>query len=288
MAAASLAAAGRIVRMPPVPELPPGRMVELPGRGRTYVTDTGGDGPVVVLLHALACTGLLTWYPCLAELRRRYRVVLFDQRWHGQGIRSPRFVLDDCADDVVAVADALGVERFACAGYSLGSLVAQLAARRHPDRVAGIVLGASTTHFADSPGRQRRLAAIAPRLAAAAAAQQRFAAELVLDPAVDDRWAWRQFRATPPRAVASAATVIARFDSRAWIAQLELPAAVVITTRDRLIPPARQLELARCLPDAAVYEVEAGHAACVLAADRFRPALLAATASVTGRAGARR
>src|SRR5690349_7767709 len=109
--------------MPPVPELPPGRMVELPGRGRTYVTDTGGDGPVVVLLHALACTGLLTWYPCLAELRRRYRVVLFDQRWHGQGIRSPQFVLDDCADDVVAVADALGAERFTCAGYSLGSLV---------------------------------------------------------------------------------------------------------------------------------------------------------------------
>jgi len=274
--------------MPPVPELPPGRMIELPGRGATYVSDTGGDGPVLMLLHALACTGLLTWYPCLAELQSRYRVVLFDQRWHGQGIRSPRFVLDDCADDVAAVADALGVDRFTCAGYSLGSLVTQLAARRHPDRVAGIVLAASTTHFADSPGQRRRLELVGPRLAAATAAQQRFAAQLVLDPAVDDRWAWRQFRATPPRAVASAATVIAHFDSRPWISDVLAPAAVVVTTRDRLIPPARQVELARRLPDAAIYEVEAGHAACVLAADAFRPALLAATASVTSRAGARR
>jgi len=283
-----LAAAGRIVRMPPVPALPPGRIVDLPGRGRTYVSDTGGDRPVVVLLHALACTGLLTWYPCLTALSRRYRVVLFDQRWHGQGIRSPRFVLDDCADDVAAVADALGVDRFTCAGYSLGSLVAQVAAHRHPDRVAGIVLAASTTHFADTPAQRRRLQVVGPRLAAAAAAQQRFAAELALDPAVDDRWAWRQFRATPPRAVTSAATVIARFDSRPWIAEITAPAAVVVTTRDRLIPPARQIELARSLPDASVYEVDAGHAACVLAADEFRPALLAATASVTGRVAGRR
>src|SRR4051794_20303666 len=248
--------------MPRVPELPPGGLLELPGRGRTYVTDTGtdtgGDRPVVVLLHALACTALLTWYPCLDELRRRYRVVLFDQRWHGQGIRSPRFVLDDCADDVAAVADALAVERVVCVGYSLGSLVAQLAAHRHPDRVAGIVLGASTTHFADSAGQRRRLELVAPRLAAAAAAQQAFAAELALDPAVDDRWAWPPFRATPPRAVASAATVIARFDSRPWISEITAPAAVVLTTRDRLMPPARQLELARRLPDATVHEVDAG------------------------------
>eukprot|EP01032_Pedospumella_encystans_P037065 gene37065-41978_t len=44
--------------------IPPGRLVELPGRGgSTYVTDTPGpspDSPTIVLLHALGCTGLLT------------------------------------------------------------------------------------------------------------------------------------------------------------------------------------------------------------------------------------
>jgi len=273
--------------MPPVPAIPSGRMVELPGRGRTFVTDTGGDGPTLFLLHALACTGLLTWYPCLDALRRRYRVVVFDQRWHGGGIRSPRFVLDDCADDVAAVADALGIERFVCAGYSLGSLVAQLTWRRHPDRVAGLVLGASTTHFADTARQRRRLDLVGARIAATIAAERRFAEQLGLDDGVDDRWAWRQFRATPPRAVASAATVIAGFDSRPWSGAADVPAAVVVTSRDRLIPPVRQVELARHLPDAAIYEVDAGHAACVLAADKFRPAMLAATASVAGRVAQR-
>jgi len=278
-----LAAARRVVAVPAVPTIPAGRTLELPGRGRTFVTDTGGDGPVLFLLHALACTGLLTWYPCLDELGRRYRVVLFDQRWHGQGIRSPRFALEDCADDVAAVADALQVDRFVCAGYSLGSLVAQLTWRRHRDRVAGLVLGASTTHFADTPARRRRVEVVGARIAAVAAAQQRFAAPLLVDPALDDRWAWRQFRATSPRAITSAASVIAGFDSRAWVGEIDVPAAVVVTTRDRLIPPARQVELARCIPDAATYEVAAGHAACVLSADQFRPAMLAAAASVTSR-----
>src|SRR4051812_17722617 len=154
-------ATDRLVGMPRVPALPGGAMVELPGRGSTYVVDTGGNRPPLVLLHALACTGLLTWYPSLEVLRERYRLVIFDQRWHGRGIRSPRFVLTDLADDVVAVADALGLERFAVAGYSLGSLVAQAAAHRHPHRVAGLVLCASATHFARSEAAHRRLARIA-------------------------------------------------------------------------------------------------------------------------------
>jgi 3-oxoadipate enol-lactonase len=288
-----LQAASRLVRMPPVPEIPEGRMVELPGRGRTYVVDTGepepgaAPRPVVFLLHALACTGLLTWYPCLDALRQRYRVVIFDQRWHGQGIQSPRFVLDDCADDVAAVADALGIDTFVSAGYSLGSLVSQLAWHRHPDRVSGLVLGASTTFFAETPRRQRTVEVIGARVARVAAAQQRVAVEL-LDQTVDDRWAWRQFRATTGRAVTAAGTVIARFDSRPWIHEVDVPTAVVLTARDRLIPPVRQVELARSIPDATIYPVDAGHAACVLAAERFRPAMLAATASVTSRVTARR
>jgi hypothetical protein len=43
-----------------------GRVVELPGRGSTYVVDSGpADAPAYVLLHSLACTGLMTWCPAL-------------------------------------------------------------------------------------------------------------------------------------------------------------------------------------------------------------------------------
>ncbi len=67
---------------------------------------------------------------------------------------------------------------------------------------------------------------------------------------------------------------------------MDVPSAVVVTARDRLIPPARQHHMARAIPRATVYEVDAGHASCVLGAERFRPAMLAALASVSSRISA--
>jgi len=229
--ALALAATARLVRMPPVPEIPAGRVVELPGRGTTYLVDTGvparnESAPTVFLLHALACTGLLTWYPCLEALRARYRVVIFDQRWHGQGIRIGRFDLDDCADDAAAVAELLGIESFISVGYSMGTLVSQLVWRRHPDRVAGLVLCAGSTHFATTPRRSDTVRVVGGRIAAMAARDRRLVAGL-LDQTVDDRWAWRQFRSTTGRDVATAGSVIARFDSRPWIGSVDVPTAVV-------------------------------------------------------------
>jgi pimeloyl-ACP methyl ester carboxylesterase len=126
---------------------------------------------------------------------------------------------------------------------------------------------------------------VGARLAAAGAMRPRRIVVEALDQEVDDRWAWRQFRATTAAEVAAVGSVIARFDSRAWIDDVDVPTAVVVTARDRLIPPARQRDLARRIPGATVYEVDAGHAACVLDAARFRPAMLAATASVSSRTG---
>jgi 3-oxoadipate enol-lactonase len=280
--------AGRFMTIAPVTAIPVGRVVGLPGGDSTYVVDTGGPGagPTVVLLHALACTGLLTWYPCIDAMQARYRVVVFDQRWHGQGTRSPKFRLEDCADDVVAVADALGLEQIVPVGYSMGSLVAQVAARRHPDRVAGAVFAASTTKFRRGDTDPYALRVVATRVARAT--ERRLRTAPVLDPVegvIDgERWALGQFRSTNSREVAGALAVLSRFDSSPWVGELRMPTAVVVTSRDRAIPPKRQRELARRLPDSTSYEVDAGHAACVLRADRFRPALLAATASVVTRA----
>lgn len=287
-------ATGRLVSVAPALDLPSGKMVELPGRGSTYVIDSGPPPvagaerrPTLVLLHALACTGLLTWYPSVPALRERYRLVVFDQRWHGRGIRSPQFRLEDCADDAAAVADALDIETFVPVGYSMGSLVAQLIWRQHPDRVAGAVLAASATSFAPTYRDPRRLRVLAGALTSGIERRYRPATvrEVVEGSFPDDnRWAWDQFRSTTPREIAAATGVIGRFDSSPWISAMDVPTSVVITTRDRAILPARQRRLARLLPNSTVYEVPGGHACCVMNAAVFTPALLAACASVAVRA----
>ena len=138
----------RIPRVPglaAVGQLPAGRTVELPARGSTYVVDSGPrDAPTYcATCTSVACTGLMTWYPVLKTVGQFGRVVVFDQRLHGQGIACDRFLLEDCADDVAALADVLGIRTFVPVGYSMGSLVAQLVWKRHRERVgwAGAVRG---------------------------------------------------------------------------------------------------------------------------------------------------
>lgn len=273
-----------LVPLPELGELPGAETVELPGRGAIPVIDTGPrDAPPLFLLHALACTGLLTWYPALESLRERYRVIVFDQRWHGQGIRSRPFSLPECAHDVAAVADALGISRFLVAGYSLGSLVAQLSWRQHPQRVAGLVLCASTRNFRGT--FRERLALDSYRAAVRrlpGGPARALAPGTPSTPTANDAydWALGEFRSTSPSAIARVLAEIGRFDSSGWIDTVDVPSAVVVNTRDRMIPTRRQRLLAEHIPGATVHEVDGGHAACVLGAEPFVPALLDACATV--------
>ena len=188
-------------------------MLELPGRGSTYVTDTPGprpDSPTILLLHAVGCTGLLTWYPSIRPLAERFRVVTLDQRWHGRGIKSDEFSLYDCADDAAALLDVLGIDQAILSGYSMGSIIAQRFWRQHPTRVAGLVLCATTDRFRSSPSERlfhagMEMAMLGTRQVSRSRAAVRsarvFAEALDLDSDLHD-WAMREFRSTSPWAVA--------------------------------------------------------------------------------------
>ena len=79
---------------PPGVRLPPGRRVDLPGRGTTFVRELPGPpgAPVVVLLHGWTVSADLNWFACYEALGRRYRVLAIDHRGHGRGLRAPAAV----------------------------------------------------------------------------------------------------------------------------------------------------------------------------------------------------
>ncbi|HUR17824.1 MAG TPA: alpha/beta fold hydrolase [Acidimicrobiales bacterium] len=119
------------------PQLPPGRTVDLPGRGRTFVREAAGPAgaPTLLLLHRWTVTADLNWFTAYEPLSRHFRVIALDHRGHGQGIRSWKpFRLEDCADDDAALAQVLGIDRLIPVGYSMGGPVAQLLWRRHRHR----------------------------------------------------------------------------------------------------------------------------------------------------------
>ena len=277
----------------PGADLPSGQMVDLPGRGRAFVVDVPGPpgAPTLVLLHALGCTGYLSWFPSVLVLAQDYRVVVLDQRWHGRGIRSKKFRLKDCADDVAVLADVLGIERFTAVGYSMGGLVAQLVWQRHPNRVEGLVLCATARNFRGA--RREKLffpvmtAAMVPLSPYVRRRVERLAVtlpETPCPPAESDRnWGLAEFRSTSAWSMPAVLRELGRFNSAPWIGSVDVPTAVVATTKDHTIPVRRQYRLAAQIPGATVHEVPAGHAALVLKAEAFVPALVEACGSVRDR-----
>jgi pimeloyl-ACP methyl ester carboxylesterase len=279
---------------PAIEAVPEGRIVELTGRGRTFVVDVPGPSPTaptIVLLHALGCTSYLSWVATFSELSQHYRVVTFDQRWHGRGIRSSRFRFDDCADDVVAVMDALGIEQAVVAGYSMGGAVAQLTWRRHRRRVSGLVLCSTARNFRGKKGERlffpMMTAAMHPLASFALSHVDRLAQTLPELPSVEvanpTAWSKVEFRSTSAWSLPEALGELGRFDSAAWITEVDVPTAVVVTGKDRIIPSRRQRKLAESIDGAEVFTAQGGHAAIVLGATGWVPVFLEAVQNVTDR-----
>lgn len=222
-------------------------------------------------------------------------MLALDHRGHGRGIRSRRpFRLTDCADDAATLLEVLGTGPVIAVGYSMGGPVAQLLWRRHPDLVEGLVLCATTRTFASRPRERVRFAALGAAALSARVLPRRVTARTIAK-VVDSRrtagptegWAAEELRRNDWTAVLDAGRSLGSFDSRAWIGQVDVPTAVVAVMGDRMVPPHRQVALARSIPGASLFPVQGDHTVCVTHPHRFDPVLLDAVADVAGRVAAR-
>ncbi|MFL5823926.1 MAG: alpha/beta fold hydrolase [Solirubrobacteraceae bacterium] len=271
---------------PPEPpfEMPPARTVRVPGRGEFFIRDTGGDGPAVMLLHGWMASGDLNWCGAYGSLvEEGYRVLAIDHRGHGRGMRPlVRFRLADCAADAAAVVRELDVAPALIVGYSMGGAIAQLVARDHPDVACGVVLSGTAQHWQDARTRRtwRAMGVMGLTLSVAPRATWRWGFKRVGMPE-NERTVWAQSELMRHSAsdMAEAGRELGRFDSRPWLGSIDLPFAVVITTRDEAVPVHKQRALAEACR-AQVFEAPIRHMEIVTRADVYNPALLQALQSV--------
>ena len=255
---------------PPVPPgLPPGQVVNLPGRGEVFVRDTGGApaDPAVLLLHGWTASADLNFFPVYDRLAGAYRVIAPDTRGHGRGMRSAEpFTLEDCADDAAALLEQIGADRVVVVGYSMGGPVGMLLARRHPGRVKALVMQATALEWRDAAyervvWRLLSAAELGLRLGTGTDIIERFlraATEEQPELEAIRPWLIAEFRRGLTPELADAGRALSRYDARPWAADLGLPAAMLITTRDRLVRRSKQRELAEALR-AHVTEIDADH-----------------------------
>ena len=277
---------------PPAPELPPATPVELAGLGEVDVREVPGPegAPAVILIHGWTASADINFFTCYRALGEHVRVIAFDQRGHGSGLRTRRVVrLEDCADDVARVADALGIDTFIPVGYSMGGTIAQLTWRRHRDRVDGLVLAATAPHFAER--RDERLSFLGlTGLAALARVTPTQARDRISDQVYLRRktetwgpWAVAQAARHDWRMVLEAGRALGNFSSTDWLGEIDVPTSVVVTMRDPVVPLRRQVRLFDEIPGAEAFRVDGEHDAVVANADRFVPTLIRAIGSATSR-----
>lgn len=276
---------------PPIaPPLPPGRIVSLPGRGEVFIRDL--DGPAeptpLLLLHGWTASADLNWYGVFGGFSGQRRVIAIDHRGHGRGMRSPEpFTFVDCADDVASLLDVLGLDRVVVAGYSMGGPIALTFTRRHPERVAGLVLAATAMHFSGTWAERARWRGLALlEMGARVGLGDRIVAKLAEDLGRVDAsfapyssWLAAEFTRTHPRALRQAGTELSRFDARAYAGRLERPCSVVVTEHDSLVPPQRQLALAEAT-GGSIHRLAADHDVPVSDVSAFGRAIVAAVESV--------
>jgi pimeloyl-ACP methyl ester carboxylesterase len=113
-----------------------------------FVRETGpASGPPLVLIHGLGNNSLENWYELISRLDDRYRIVSIDMRNHGKSDKPrERFEINRLADEVAGMMDAVGIDRAAVAGFSMGGMVTQELAHRHPHRVERVILMSTTAY----------------------------------------------------------------------------------------------------------------------------------------------
>ncbi len=273
--------------------------VELPGRGSTTAWDSGDPGngentdavlentDPVLLLHGWNIDAPTNYGFAFPHLRTKRRVVMYDQQGHGHGPRHDApFTLEAVAGDAITVLDSLGIERAIIAGYSLGGAVAQTVAHNHPDRCSGLVLSATSARFAETRKETVEFKALATfarllRRVPAAGRAQLFAAILAVTTRKYPAWIAEVVRNGDPINLLEAGASLGTFDSTSWTELADLPTAFVVTAKDEIVPPPRQVQLATALDVESMHNVDAGHEVPILNNEAFNTALADAIDAVS-------
>lgn len=176
---------------------PPSQFIELDGVRMHYRDE--GAGPPVVLIHGHLAS-LLMWQPWVDALADRYRLVRFDMTSHGLTGPDPTgdYSLERTVVLLERLVDALGLERFALAGSTLGATVALHYAARNPGRVERLLLvnpaAAHGRAYAADAGELPLTFELAPRLTAAAMLREGFGDPSRVTAQLVEEWAtmWRR------------------------------------------------------------------------------------------------
>ncbi len=253
-------------------------LIDAGGLRHFYRIDGNDDRPVVMFSHSLGCDHT-QWDAQAHDLEEHFRILRYDLRGHGAtDVPGGDYTIDLLAQDALAIADALGIERFAFCGLSLGGMLAQSAAVMAPERVTHLVLANTSAHYPDpSLIETRRKTVLQQGMAAVEnmVLQRFFTAESLSanSPAISG--IRRVLLATKPEGYAACCAAVRDMNQTSILGAIQAPVLLIIGDRDVSTPwEGHGDAIARGIPHARVEHLPSAHLSNVERPRSFSGALL--------------
>jgi len=245
-----------------------------------YELEGPAHAPVVALSHSLGAN-LHLWDAQAAALRDRYRVLRYDIRGHGGSDVPPApYTLEQMADDLQGLLQALGIRETHFVGLSMGGLIGMTLALAYPRAVRSLVLADTTASY----GPERK-----PMWDDRIRAAESSGIAAVLDRTME-AWFTAPFRAARPEVIARIRAMLAPTDPVGYVAAIQAigygdlrediraircPTLVLVGEQDRGTDIAMARTMQDRIPGAELAVIpNAAHCSCVEAPEEFNRLLL--------------
>ena len=224
--------------------------------GEIYYEEAGAGHPLIFISGLNGVSRY--WQPQLAVFGARFRVIAYDQRGTGQSDRLQReFSIDQMAAEVVALMDALKIERAHIVGMSTGGAIGQTLAIEQPQRVARLVLCSTWTHCDPwfrrlFEARREMYRQCGPELHAMFHPLWLYPPDYVNahDAEIDADRKKAAGNAPPVEVSIGRINALLAFDRRAGLSRIQTPTLVMASDNDYITPSYYSEALARAIPGA--------------------------------------
>ena len=248
------------------------------GNGQEIYYEVHGEGEPLILIIGIGYDATLWGSYQIPAFSQMFKVIVFDNRDAGRSSKaSGPYTIADMADDVAGLMDGLGIDRAHVLGISMGGMIAQEFALRHPKRLNKLILtgtGAATARARFDPIMVWNFVKQHDEEGMTFAAQQFlwfFSTDFMRNhQAVEQTLAMLASNPNPvsPEAYARQAHAYVKHDALDRLVNINAPTLVVTGEQDRLTPPWIGRELADAIPGAKFQLVEGPGSSHVLPLER--------------------
>ncbi|QEL23473.1 3-oxoadipate enol-lactonase [Bosea sp. F3-2] len=228
-------------------------VIEANGVNLFYELSGPTEAPIVAFSNSIGTT-LAMWDTLVPALRGRYRILRYDTRGHGRSqVVDQPITIDDLADDLLGLLDALAIERVHLVGLSLGGMTAQALAGRAPERLASLTLMATAARAPNPGGFAERAKLVRAKGMAPIVDTVRrlwFTPEFLSSAPDKVAPVLETFAGIDPEGYAACCDAIGRMDLRPALGSVRAPTLVIAGRDDPATPVASAEQIAALIPQA--------------------------------------